>query len=288
MLFVVVQNTGTTTWPARGPYQLQCTAGCPFHPAGGVPTTDVLPGQQVSLYLDLPFVGDPLPVTYVEHVRMEDFFTPFGQDIVVTATVSQVAPLLHEPAPTCSDPAGIAWTFVNIAGGNTRICGLSGLQLQQASSSIPEVNATTVPGLDPSTYIAKVHVHLTASTTTFAGLAFHTAARCGGRRLEVRSGFMRVIEYDQFVGQTICSMTVVAQTALIPLADYDLLYESGPGRDAWYINGGLLFSGGYINTTGDGPPGLEVEDAGGVSAPVVFSEFEIDHLVRVNTQVQLQ
>ncbi|MGZ3639788.1 MAG: hypothetical protein ACXVCX_18310, partial [Ktedonobacterales bacterium] len=169
------------------------------------------------------------------------------------------------------------WHWQNAAGDNSIACTSSGLMMQQASGSSPEVDVTTIPGsYDPNYFNARVHVHFnSSSSSTYAGFVFHAPSsnsQCGGMRFQINSaGAWRIAEY--FLSSSGACTTNSWVGSVSAAFDYDLLIYVEPSGATLAVNGRGVLSGGFVPT--GGLTGLAVWDGAGTSTQVAFSAFDV-------------
>lgn len=282
---MTVVNTGTTTWTSAGGtagYIFKVIGACPTGASGYLLPWDVAPGQQMTFSMQLTGYFNPwLTTPFTCRFQMQHDLVGFGSVIVMDGTVTGESPLFTQAVPSCGNPSGVSWSWVNSGGGNSIACTGSGLEMQQGMGAAPQALLTSAPGsFYPTNYHMHVHVHFpTTDPATLAGFALRTASPdgCGGSRLLVSAGgTYEVIDYLKYSGQTTCSVATDVKGQMSPSSDYDLaiVVQSGGATTYMYVDGGEVFDGG----TGDPypPEGLTVFAASGSSAPVYFSQFEVD------------
>lgn len=274
-IYITVANTGASTWPIFAPYSLGFTTRCPL----GIPGrlgSDVAPGQNYTFDIQ---VVTPLTWTYAVHdcdFQMSNGGIPFGAVVHLHVVTTDETPIQTQPAPSCGNPSGVTWNWVNAGGGNTIACTSSGLLMQQGSSSAPQADILTVPGFDPNTNRMHVHVHFAdAGSSTYAGFALETQSPdgCGGRRFLIRpDGSYRIFEYMRYVGQANCQEFLWDSGQYLASTDFDLVLGFQNGNELFYINTGMVAD---LGANLYGPSGITVNGSGG---QVYFSNFEVDKL----------
>ena len=278
--YVVLQNTGTNTWFV-GNYSIVCISTCNDATSRIQTLADIPPGGQLRYTIGLVLPGPWTSATYHSIWRLDYNFhdppTDSYFDLAITRTIAVIVD--EQQAPSCGNPPGISWTYVNATGGNGISCGPSSLVMWQGVAAAPAAELTVIPAnCNVNDFRTTLHVHFDdAASDAFAGMAFHVptaAGQCDYIRVEIRpSGLWRVVDV---IGSD-CHDAVIMSGSLSPSSDYDLGASISPSSNQLYIDGIGVLNGG-INGT-DGVTALTVHSSTASSGAVEFSNLEYAMMV---------
>jgi hypothetical protein len=199
--------------------------------------------------------------------------------ITPTPTHAATQPTWHvrlsQKIPSCNNPSGVTWEYLQRTG-NTISCQSSGLLMQQKTGYFPEANINSAYGsYNSNKAIVKAHAHfINVNSSTYAGtdatiiVQTPPGSGCGGGlEFEIRpTGQGRV--------QNPCTQAILFTYAVAASTDYDMKVETDNGTISGYINGAKVWSA--HDTQSGGVAGLMVIDFAWPTAQVLYTNFEID------------
>lgn len=278
-LFIRVQNTGTSTWvQGYWDYSIVCTSSCPSSQVDPSTSNDIAPGQQLqfNITMDEPDNGGT-KITYHPQWSLVHNRIPFGPALTVPVTIHGFYPVFQQAVPSCNNPSGVTWDWLNTGSGNAISCGGSGLMMQQgAAASYPTAVLTSINGsYDDNDIRLYAHVHFSGNSSTVkATLMFQlssTPGQCGGIGIGITPGG----EADMMSISSTCVVSSAAPAYFSAGTDWDLELTASGNGFSYLVNGRPVGGGGGYFPSAP-YAGLMVIDSGASSAQVTYSKFELD------------